>query len=328
MGTQSRSHHGAEMQSTISKRMSGVILTLAAILLLSACTRERLAEEVSNSLEPPQEEPVVMAPDTPQPAPTETPLPTPEDTPEPTTVTYEVRPGDTLTTISEKFGTEIQRIREMNLLTTDALQVGQVLRLPYVPGLTTPEGIPTATPEPFQYTVQKGDTLLSIALRYDVSLNRILSLNNLRDEHSITIGQQLLIPSSSPSAAQSGAQRAAADPALSRQVGTHTVRPGETLASIADRYEITVPELIAFNSNTITNPHVVRVDTVLLIPGLSAADVSIMNQTLYTVQGGDTLLGISQQFGVSTEAIMAANNISNADLLRVGDQLIIPQSTQ
>jgi LysM repeat protein len=194
--------------------------------------------------------------------------------------------------------------------------------------LTTPEGIPTATPVPFQYTVQKGDTLLSIALRYDVSLNRILSLNNLRDEHSITIGQELLIPSSSPSAAQSSAQRAAADPALSRQVGTHTVRPGETLASIADRYEITVPELIAFNSNTITNPHVVRVDTVLLIPGLSAADVSVMNQTLYTVQEGDTLLGISQQFGVSTEAIMAANNISNADLLRVGDQLIIPQSTQ
>lgn len=328
MGTQSRSHHRAETQSTISKRMSGVILTLAAILLLSACTRERLAEEVGNSLESPQEEPVVMAPDTPQPAPTETPLPTPEDTPEPTTVTYEVRPGDTLTTISEKFGAEIQRIREMNLLTTDALQVGQVLRLPYVPGLTTPEGIPTATPEPFQYTVQKGDTLLSIALRYDVSLNRILSLNNLRDEHSITIGQELLIPSSSPSAAQSSAQRAAADPALSRQVGTHTVRPGETLASIADRYEITVPELIAFNSNTITNPHVVRVDTVLLIPGLSAADVSVMNQTLYTVQEGDTLLGISQQFGVGTEAIMAANNISNADLLRVGDQLIIPQSTQ
>ncbi|MCY4081168.1 MAG: LysM peptidoglycan-binding domain-containing protein [Caldilineaceae bacterium] len=312
----------------ISKRMSGIILTLAAILLLSACTRERVAEEAGNASEPPQEEPVVMEPDTPQPAATETPLPTPEDTPVPSTVTYEVKPGDTLSTISEKFGTEIQRIREMNLLTTDSLQVGQVLRMPYVPGLTTPEGIPTPTPEPFKYTVQEGDTLLSIALRYDVSLNRILSLNNLRDEHSISIGQELLIPSSSVSTGQPSAQRGAADPALSRQVGTHTVRAGETLASIADQYGVTVAELIAFNSNTITNPHVVRVDTVLLIPGLSAADVSIMNQTLYTVQEGDTLLGISQQFGVTVDALKAANNISNADLLRVGDQLIIPQSTQ
>ena len=306
--------------------MSGVILTLAVILLLSACTRERVAEEVGNSLDPQPEEPVVTAPDTPQPAATETPLPTPEDTPVPTTVTYEVRPGDTLSTIADKFGTEIQRIREMNLLTTDALQVGQVLRMPYVPGLTTPEGIPTATPEPFRYTVQEGDTLLSIALRYDVALNQILSLNNLRDEHSITIGQELLIPSASEAADQPSAQRGTTDPALSRQVGTHTVRPGETLASIADQYGVTVPELIAFNSNTITNPHVVRVDTVLLIPGLSAADVSILNQTLYTVQEGDTLTGIAQQFGVSVDALKAANNISNENLLRVGDQLTIPQT--
>jgi len=328
MGTQSRSLVRAAAQSMISKRMSGVILTLAAILLLSACTRERVAEDAASASEPPQEEPVVMEPDTPQPAATETPLPTPEDTPVPSTVTYEVKPGDTLSTISEKFGTEIQRIREMNLLTTDSLQVGQVLRMPYVPGLTTPEGIPTPTPEPFQYTVQEGDTLLSISLRYDVSLSRIMSLNNLRDEHSISIGQELLIPSSIASTGQPSAQRGAADPALSRQVGTHTVRPGETLASIADQYGVTVPELIAFNSNTITNPHVVRVDTVLLIPGLSAADVSILNQTLYTVQEGDTLLGIAQQFGVTVDALMAANNISNADLLRIGDQLIIPQSTQ
>ena len=326
MGKQSRSLVRAAAQSTISKRMSGVILTLAVILLLSACTRERVAEEVGNSLDPQPEEPVVTAPDTPQPAATETPLPTPEDTPVPTTVTYEVRPGDTLSTIADKFGTEIQRIREMNLLTTDALQVGQVLRMPYVPGLTTPEGIPTATPEPFRYTVQEGDTLLSIALRYDVALNQILSLNNLRDEHSITIGQELLIPSASEAADQPSAQRGTTDPALSRQVGTHTVRPGETLASIADQYGVTVPELIAFNSNTITNPHVVRVDTVLLIPGLSAADVSILNQTLYTVQEGDTLTGIAQQFGVSVDALKAANNISNENLLRVGDQLTIPQT--
>ena len=122
--TQSRSHVRAAAQSMISKRMSGVILTLAAILLLSACTRERVAEEAGNASEPPQEEPVVMEPDTPQPAATETPLPTPEDTPVPSTVTYEVKPGDTLSTISEKFGTEIQRIREMNLLTTDSAPGG------------------------------------------------------------------------------------------------------------------------------------------------------------------------------------------------------------
>lgn len=324
MGTQSRSLDRAVAQSTNSRWMSGVILTLAAVLLISACTRERLAEEVENSLGTQQEEPVVMQPDTPEPIMTETPLPTPEDTPEPTTIPYEVRPGDTLSTIADKFGTEIQRIREMNLLTTDDLQVGQVLRLPHVPGLTTPEGIPTPTPEPFQYTVQQGDTLLSIALRFDTSLNQLISINGLRDEHSLIVGQVLQIPGASAPAGQSSAQRGAADPVLSRTAGTHTVRPGETLATIAEQYGVTLAALIAFNSNTITNPHVVKVDTVLLIPGLSAADINTLNQTLYTVQEGDSLLAIAQRFGVSVDALMAANNISNADLLRVGDELIIP----
>ena len=326
MSTQSRSHGGAVTQFTNARWMSVVILTLAAILLLSACTRERLAEEVENSLGTQPEEPVVMQPDTPEPAVTETPLPTPEDTPEPTTITYEVRPGDTLSTIADKFGTEIQRIREMNLLTTDALQVGQVLRMPYVPGVTTPEGIPTPTAEPFQYTVQQGDTLLSIALRFDTSLNQIMNMNGLRDEHSLNVGQILVIPGVSDSAGQPGADRRAVDPVLSRTAGTHIVRAGETLAAIAEQYGVTLAELIAFNSNTITNPHVVNENTVLRIPGLTAADIRTLNQTLYTVQEGDSLSAISQRFGVSAEAIMAANNISNPDLLRVGDQLVIPEN--
>jgi LysM repeat protein len=267
-----------------------------------------------------------MQPDTPEPAATETPLPTPEDTPEPTTITYEVRPGDTLSTIADKFGTEIQRIREMNLLTTDALQVGQVLRMPYVPGVTTPEGIPTPTAEPFQYTVQQGDTLLSIALRFDTSLNQIMNMNGLRDEHSLNVGQILVIPGVSDSAGQPGADRRAVDPVLSRTAGTHIVRAGETLAAIAEQYGVTLAELIAFNSNTITNPHVVNENTVLRIPGLTAADIRTLNQTLYTVQEGDSLSAISQRFGVSAEAIIAANNISNPDLLRVGDQLVIPEN--
>ena len=325
MGMQSRSHGRAVARSTNSRWIAGAILTLAVILLLSACTRERLADEVGNSLGPQPEDPVVMQPDTPQPTVTETPLPTPEDTPEPTTVTYEVRPGDTLSTIAEKFGTDVERIRVMNLLTTDALQVGQVLRLPNVPGVTTPEGIPTPTPEPFQYTVQEGDTLLSIALRFDTSLNRIMSINGLHDEHSLKVGQILLIPGAIAPAGQSGPNRGATGPDLSRTAGTHTVRPGETLASIAEQYGVTLAELIAFNSNTITNPHIVKVNTVLRIPGLTAADISALNQTLYTVQEGDSLLAIAQRFGVSADALMAANNISNADLLRVGDELIIPE---
>ncbi len=322
MGTQSRVNSGTITQSTNSLWMTGVILILTAALLLSACTRERVAEEAESPASEQPQEPVV-AQITPLPTATDTPDPTPEDTPEPKVITYEVQPGDTINAISEKFATDPQRIRALNLLTTDALQVGQVLRVPNIPGVTTPQGIPTATPEPFEYTVQEGDTLLSIALHFGISLDQLASVNGLRDQHSIGVGQVLLIPSASASE-QPSAGGGSVDPGLSGRAGTHEVQAGETLAQIAEQYNVTLTDLIAFNGNTITNPHVVKIGTVLIIPGRTAADISILNQATYTVQEGDSLLAIAQQFGVTVEALMAANNITNADLLRVGDELIIP----
>ena len=127
MGMQSRSRRDEVAQTRELRWTVGVILALTAILLLSACTRERIAEEVGNSLGEQPQEPVVTQL-TPLPTATETPVPTPEDTPAPKVITYEVQPGDTISAISEKFGTDPQRIRALNLLTTDHLQVGQVLR--------------------------------------------------------------------------------------------------------------------------------------------------------------------------------------------------------
>lgn len=324
MGTYSRTKSNVVAKLKNSGTPTYAMLVLAAALMFSACTRERIVEGVDNSLGQQPQEPVVMQADAPSPTPTETLTPEPTETPPPTVTTYEVQPGDSIIAVAEKFGATPQRLRALNLLTTDALQVGQVLRVPYVEGVTTPLGIPTATPEPLQYTVEQGDTLLSIALRFDVSLGAIMDMNSLQDEHNLLVGQVLLVPGAS-SVNQSGAGTARVDSDLARQAGTHTVQPGETLAQIAETYGISLPDLIASNNNTITNPHVLTPNTVLNIPGFNAADIRALNQTYYTVQDGDSLFAISQRFGVSAEALMAANNISNADLLRVGDELVIPE---
>ena len=293
MGTQSRANSEAVAHFTNFRWMTGVILTLAAVLMLSACYARAHRRRGGKLLGRATAGTGRDANSRRFPTATETPEPTPEETPEPKVITYEVQPGDTISAIAEKFGTGLQRIRALNLLTTDALQVGQVLRVPNIPGVTTPQGIPTATPEPFQYTVKEGDTLLSIALRFGVTLNQLVSVNGLQDQHNIGVGRVLLIPGASTSELPR-AQTGAADPALSRRAGTHTVQPGETLAQIAEQYGVTLTDLIAFNSNTITNPHILKTNTVLIIPGLTAADVQILNQTLYTVQEGDSLLAIAQ----------------------------------
>ncbi|MBI4497677.1 MAG: LysM peptidoglycan-binding domain-containing protein [Chloroflexi bacterium] len=60
----------------------------------------------------------------------------------------------------------------------------------------TPAATPTPSPSPpaVQHTVAPGDTLLDLALRYDSSVEAIVRVNNLRDEHALQIGQVLTIP--------------------------------------------------------------------------------------------------------------------------------------
>ncbi len=309
---------------TRKRWISVAILAIAAIMTLSGCTRERIVEETLPSSDQQAQEPVVVQLDAPLPTATATPVPTPVDTPEPKVIPYEVRPGDMISTIAERFGTDSQTIRKLNLLASDDLQVGQLLRVPNIPGETTPEGLPTPTPEPFEYIIQRGDTLLSIAIRFDVTLNELIVTNSLTDQHNLVIGQTLRIPALDPSASNgANAGGDAADTALSRTPGTHTIRSGETLAIIAQHYGVALTDLIAVNS--ISNPHIVSPNTVLIIPGLTAADVKILNQTVYTVQTGDSLSSIAQQFDVDVDAIVEANDIQNPHLLRSGDQLIIPE---
>lgn len=311
---------------------------LLAVALLAGCTRERPSVDPVEPAAAPGDgaqvqEPAVVLVDTATPVPTATVEPTATPTPEARTIPYEVRPGDTVSTIAEKFGTDSQTIRELNLLATDDLQVGQVLRVPNVPGVTTPEGLPTPTPEPFEYIIREGDTLLSIAIDFGVSPNEIVAANVLRDPNNLVVGQVLQIPGAvrveeanvavtgtEATPAQDSATASTAEDASSP--GTHTIQPGEYLTSIAEQYDVSVAELIAING--IGNPDLVKPGTVLVIPGLSAAEVKELNQTTYTVQAGDHLYAIARQFGVEADAIIAANNIRDPNLLRPGDTLIIP----
>jgi LysM repeat protein len=108
---------------------------------------------------------------------------------------------------------------------------------------------------------------------------------------------------------------------------THVVREGETLTSIAKRYRISVDAIIA--ANKLTDPNALYVGQRLVIPLPSGQAGSVQAQALsapgtYTVQRGDTLIGIASQHGVSVEQLMAANNIKDPSLIQIGQVLKIP----
>lgn len=103
-----------------------------------------------------------------------------------TTTNYTIQSGDTLYSIAKKYETTVDRIKQLNNLTTNTLSIGQVLKIPS----TQIVEIPTTT---ITYTVLPGDTLYSIARKYNTTINNIKEKNNLTS-NLLIVGQNLLLP--------------------------------------------------------------------------------------------------------------------------------------
>ncbi len=100
-----------------------------------------------------------------------------------TPLTYTVKAGDSLWLIAQRFGTTVDAIKQLNGLTSNLINVGQVLK------------IPSSQSAPYiEYTVRSGDTLWLLSRRYDTTVDAIKKLNGLTSD-SLSIGQVLRIPS-------------------------------------------------------------------------------------------------------------------------------------
>lgn len=135
---------------------------------------------------------------------------------------YSVKKGDTLYSIATKNNLTVPELKNLNNLKSDNLSIGQTLLIKKTPKENT--NITT-------YTVKKGDTLYSIARKYNTTVNAITTLNNLTS-NNLSIGQTLKIPVSTQNAIEK----------------TYTVKSGDTLYSIAKKYNTTVSELINRNN--------------------------------------------------------------------------------
>lgn len=176
---------------------------------------------------------------------------------------YTVVAGDTLAVIASRFNTTPEGIVQLNgLKDPNQLALGQQLKIPgKAPSAGTGSTTTGGTGTTGTYTVQKGDTLGKIALRYGTTVAELLRLNGLSNPDVLAIGQTLKVPGGSGAAPASvGTPK----PATGGQGRTYTVQKGDTLLSIARRYGLTTKQLQA--ANNITNPDRIFPGQKLVIP--------------------------------------------------------------
>ncbi|MBN2472676.1 MAG: LysM peptidoglycan-binding domain-containing protein [Anaerolineae bacterium] len=152
------------------------------------------------------------------------------------------------------------------------------------------------------YTVQYGDTLGTIAWRYNTSVSAIASLNGIANPSRIYTGQQLVIPT--------GGTYPTYPPTSGHQV--HVVQPGQNLFRIGLLYGYDVTTMAALNG--LWNPNQIYAGQRLLIP----------RTQYHTVRYGETVASIARAYGSTIGAISAANHLWNANLIYPGQVLLVP----
>lgn len=178
------------------------------------------------------------------------------------------------------------------------------------------EGFSSST---IEYTVQRGNTLSQIASIYGTTIQEIASINGITNVNLIFPGQILKIPTNST---VNGNETRATGKII------YTVQRGNTLSQIAQRYGVTVNQIVTLNN--ISNPNLIFPGEKLRITAISSP-TSSQSQTVtapstqrtYIVQRGDTLSGIALRFGTTVENLVRLNNIQNANLIFVGQTLQI-----
>ncbi|MBN1401133.1 MAG: LysM peptidoglycan-binding domain-containing protein [Anaerolineae bacterium] len=183
-----------------------------------------------------------------------------------------------------------------------------------VPTLTptsTLEPTSTASPTPgmVRYTVVEGDTPLGIAVKFDVDLAQLLSLNGLNERSILQIGQELVIrgPSGGPNGEELPEQLAEDQPSEASADLPRLASSSGAKAPPTAEPPIAKPQVPTQMPSPTPEPPTAT-------PGM----------LVHVVQSGDMLLSLAQRYDVSSEAIAEANGISLNSILSVGQELIIP----
>ncbi len=201
---------------------------------------------------------------------------------------YIVQAGDSLWSISRKFGISVDKLKELNNLSSNSLSVGQRLLV---------KDTSSSDEVGVYYTVKAGDTLYGIANKYDLSVDDLKKMNNLTS-NSLSVGQKLLVSGTGED--------------IESEYDTYVVKSGDNLYAIARRYGITVDKLKDINN---LSSNLLSVGQKLLVPRVGSKT--------YVVKSGDNLYKIAGENNTTVTEIINLNELPTTNL-SIGQVLYLP----
>lgn len=203
---------------------------------------------------------------------------------------YVVKKGDSLWSIARANGLTVDELKSLNNLSSNVLHVGDTLLISSADS-TDDDGNDN------YYVVKSGDTLWSIARKYNLSVNELKALNNL-SSNALSVGQRLIIGKESSN--------------------NYVVSAGDTLWAIARKFNVSVDDIKTLNNLSSNN---LSIGMTLKIPLYSNKQNEETN--VYVVKSGDSLWSIARMFNSTVDEIKSLNSLKS-NVLRIGQRLVVP----
>ena len=203
---------------------------------------------------------------------------------------YVVKKGDSLWSIARANGLTVDELKSLNNLSSNVLHVGDTLLISRADS-TGDDGNDN------YYVVKSGDTLWSIARKYNLSVNELKALNNLSN-NVLSVGQRLIVGKESSN--------------------DYVVSAGDTLWAIARKFNVSVDDIKALNNLSSNN---LSIGMTLKIPLYSNKQNEETN--VYVVKSGDSLWSIARMFNSTVDEIKSLNGLKS-NVLRIGQRLVVP----